>query len=578
MLKKILLLFFIAHGANLFGQSCPNLLAPTNGSIDVPVDASISWNFVEGGQTGYIVSIGTTSGGTDIINQTQVGSATTYTPQLGLPENTQVYVTITLFFFNQPNIICASETFRTQDVTTVPVCSALSNPLNGASNVNGATNISWDYAPGATYYQLIAGTSSGASDIIDNSNVGNVLSYNPSIDFPANTEIFVSVIPWNEIGSAMNCTPESFTTGTIATLPGCATMITPMDGAINVPLTPFLEWTDVPDATGYRVTIGNSPFTAEIVNNASFFTNSTFVIDFEPNKTFFITITPFNAAGDAIGCTQETFSTILGCGPFLDTTTGELITLNPEIDFPDVISVCGTDVSSTATSTDSADGYHWFKIDPFGNETLISSSSEAMFTASGDYRYEAYNVITQSGSSIECPTSKIFRVEISEVATITSVDISQNLGNLRVEINAQGIGDYEFAVNSIDGPYQTSNVFTGIPSGQVIVFVKDKNGCGITQETVEQDLTVEGFPKFFTPNGDGVNDFWQFIPPGNTGSNNLSSIFVFDRFGLLLAQIEPKSQGWNGDFNGSPVPASDYWFKAITQDSKELKGHFTLKR
>ena len=576
MLKKILIIFALAFGPFVFAQSCPSLTAPLDGSTNVPVDTSISWNFVEG-ITGYIVSIGTTSGGTDIINQTAVGSATTYTPQLGLPEDTQLYVTITLFFFDQPNITCASETFRTQDVITVPTCTNLNNPLNGATNVNGATNIRWNYASGATSYHLRIGTSAGGTDILDQ-NVGNALSYNPVVDLPASTQIFVSVIPNNENGSANACTEESFTTGAIATLPGCTTMISPANGAINVPLTPLLEWTNVPDATGFRVTIGNSPFTAEILNNVTFFTNSTFVINFEPNRTFFIKITPFNAAGDAIGCIQESFSTILGCGPYFDSVSGELVTINPEINFPEMISICDNEGSSTITTTDVAEGFKWFKVDQFGNETLLSTTAEVLLLEDGDYRYEAYNTISQSGNSIECPTSKIFRVEISEVATINSVDISQNLGTLRVEINVQGIGDYEFAVNNIDGPYQASNVFTGIPSGQVTVFVRDKNGCGITQETVEQDLTVEGFPKFFTPNGDGVNDFWQFIPPINTGSNNLSSIFVFDRFGILLAQIEPTSQGWNGDFNGSPVPASDYWFKAITQDSKELKGHFTLKR
>ncbi|MBT8302708.1 MAG: T9SS type B sorting domain-containing protein [Maribacter sp.] len=566
----------MALGPVVFGQTCPNLTAPLNGSTNVPVDTSISWNFVEG-VTGYIVSIGTTSGGTDIINQTQVGSATTFTPPLGLPDNTQIYVTITLFFFDQPNITCTSESFRTEDVTTVPVCTNLNNPINGATNVNGSTNLAWNYAAGATSYDLRIGTSSGSADIFDQ-NVGNVLSYNPAGDFSAGTQIFVTVIPINDNGPATACPEESFTTGAMATLPSCTTMVSPANGAINVPLTPLLEWTNVPDATGYRVTIGNSPFTSEIVDNVIFFTNSTFVINFEPNRTFFITIVPFNAAGDAIGCTQESFSTILGCGPYFDSATGELISLNPEINFPDVISVCGTDESTTVTSTDSADGFYWYKIDSFGNETLISSSSQVTFTESGDYRYEAYNTITQSGNSIECPTSKNFRVEISEVAIINSVDISQNLGDLSVVINVQGIGDYEFAVNNSDGPYQESNVFNAVPAGLVTVFVRDKNGCGITEKTVEQDLTVEGFPKFFTPNGDGVNDFWQFIPPLNTTNTNLNTIFIFDRYGSLLAQIDPSSLGWNGDFNGRPVPASDYWFRAITKDSKELKGHFALKR
>ncbi|MGB5499989.1 MAG: T9SS type B sorting domain-containing protein, partial [Maribacter sp.] len=344
------------------------------------------------------------------------------------------------------------------------------------------------------------------------------------------------------------------------------------------PLTPFLEWTNIADATGYRVTIGNSPFSAEILNNVTFFTNSKFVFNFEPNRTFFISITPFNAAGSAIGCAQESFSTILGCGPYFDSITGELVTLNPEINFPDLISMCGGTMSSTITSTDIAEGYKWFKLDQSGNETLISSTADVLLSEQGDYRYEAYKTVSQSGKIIECPTSQNFKVEISEIATISAVDVSEQASGLRVEIEAQGGGDYEYAVNDINGPYQSNNVFNNVPEGLITVYVKDKNGCGIAEETVEQDLTVEGFPKFFTPNGDGVNDFWQFIPPVNTGSANLNSIFIFNRFGLLLAQIEPSSQGWNGDFNGSPAPSSDYWFKAITQDSKELKGHFTLKR
>ncbi len=576
MLQRIIFIFILGFGQFVFSQTCPNLTSPLNGSSDVPVDTSISWNFVEG-VTGYIISIGSAPGGVDIVNQVAVGSATSFTPPVGLPENTQLYITITLFFFDQPDITCASETFRTEDVIDPPSCTMLNNPLNGAIDVNSATNLAWNYAPGATSYDVRIGTSPGGIDILDQ-NVGNTLSFDPAVDLPTNTQIFVSVVPNNENGPAMNCSEESFTTGTVATLPNCTTMISPSNGAINVPLTPLLEWTNIPDATGYRVTIGNSPFTAEILDGVTFFTNSTFVINFEPNRTFFITITPFNAAGDAIGCVQESFSTILGCGPYFDSATGELISLNPEIDFPDVISVCGTDTSSTVTSTDTADGYHWFKIDQFGNETLISSSAEAMFTEAGDYRYEAYNTITQSSNSFECPTSKDFRVEISEIATINSVDISQNLDDLRIEINVQGIGDYEFAVNDINGPYQSNNIFSDIPPGTVTVFIRDKNGCGITEKTVEQDLTVEGFPKFFTPNGDGINDYWQFIPPVNTGNTNLNSILIFDRFGLLLAKIEPSSLGWSGDFNGRPVPSSDYWFKAITEDRKELKGHFALKR
>ena len=576
MFKKLLILFLLTHGANLFGQSCPNLLAPLNGDIDVPVDSTISWEFVEG-VTGYIISIGTTSGGTDIIDRKSVGSSTTYNPPVGLPDNRLIYVTITLFFFDQPDITCPSESFRTEDVTTVPVCTSLSNPLNGAINVNGATNIVWNYAPGATSYQLLVGTSSGAGDIIDQ-NLGNVLSYNPPGDLPSGTQFFVTVIPSNEIGPAAGCLEESFTTGAVATLPGCATMITPADGAINVPLTPFLEWTNIADATGYRVTIGNSPFTSEILDNVTFFTNSTYVINFEPNKTFFIKITPFNAAGEAIGCVQESFSTILGCGPYFDSITGELVTINPQLNFPDIISICSNEVPSLITTTDVAEGYKWFKLDQFGNETLISSTADVLLSEQGDYRYEAYNTVSQSGNIIECPTLQNFKVEISEIATITLVDVSEHNGSLQVRIETQGDGDYEYAINKIEGPYQSNNVFENVPEGSITVYVKDKNGCGVVEKTVEQDLTVEGFPKFFTPNGDGVNDFWQVIPSFGINEPLLGPIFIFDRFGALLSKIEPTSKGWDGNYDGKSLPSSDYWFKTDLDDGRTLNGHFALKR
>ena len=89
---------------------------------------------------------------------------------------------------------------------------------------------------------------------------------------------------------------------------------------------------------------------------------------------------------------------------------------------------------------------------------------------------------------------------------------------------------------------------------------------------------VEGFPKFFTPNGDGVNDYWQFIPPLATGENNVLNIWIFDKFGALLAQLAPDSVGWNGNFNGRALPESNYWFKAISNNNKVIKGHFSLKR
>jgi len=60
-----------------------------------------------------------------------------------------------------------------------------------------------------------------------------------------------------------------------------------------------------------------------------------------------------------------------------------------------------------------------------------------------------------------------------------------------------------------------------------------------------------------------------------------AKIYIFDRFGKLIKQITPEGQGWDGTFNGNPLPSTDYWFTVEYLEAttiKEFKAHFTLKR
>ncbi|MGB7392831.1 MAG: T9SS type B sorting domain-containing protein [Pricia sp.] len=578
MLKKLLYLAVLLASLSSFAQfACPRLNGPENGDVGVPVDALISWNSVEGAP-GYLVSVGTSPGADDILSQRNVGVATSIQPPLGLPEQTDIYVTVELFFFDRDNIECSSELFTTEDVTTMPDCTEPVYPANGQTDVAVGTGISWNYAPTATGYNLTISTTPGAGDLLVDENIVASTRYQPVTDLPVNEEIFVRIVPYNENGTATGpCTEYSFTTSDLQPLPGCTQLSSPANGAINVPLTPFLEWPEVPDADGYIVSVGSSPFQNDVLDQATFARNSTFVIDFEPNRTFFATIVPFNDAGEAFGCSQTTFSTILGCGPFLDTTTGEFVSLNPEIDFPDTVSFCENEAPYSVAANDEADGYRWFKIGIDGTETLLSETAEVALTEEGMYRYEAYNVASQSGNTVECASSKDFVVVPSEIATITGLDISGQANGIRITVQVDGSGDYEYALDDSEGPYQDANIFDGVPVGSYTVFVRDKNGCGTVQENIEPDLTLEGFPKFFTPNGDGVNDLWQFVAPEGNADIELEIIYVFDRFGALLAQIDSRSPGWDGTFNGKSLPESDYWFKA-EDGNQEISGHFTLKR
>ncbi|MDX1471815.1 MAG: Ig-like domain-containing protein, partial [Flavobacteriaceae bacterium] len=381
------------------GQECPNLVSPLNNATNVPVDTTIRWQAIEG-VTGYIVSVGTTNGGTDIINAQANGSSNSIKPSLGLPENTRIYVTITLFFFNRPNITCESQSFTTENVTSVPTCTNLLFPLDGAININGAVNLRWGYASKATGYRITIGSTPGGTQFANNIDLGNTLTYNPPNDFPPDTTIYLKITPYNENGSAPNCQEESFSIGPVATLPGCTKLITPPNGATNVPLSPLIEWEPVPGATGYKVYIGKTPTENDILDGGSFSATSTFVFNFESNNQYFVRIIPFNAAGQALDCQQETFSTILGCGPFYDISNGELVSLNPEFEFPEEVGICSGSATTVEAGVE-ADGFRWYSVGQF-NDVLISSQASITLNQPGTYLLEAYN-FTENGA-VECPT------------------------------------------------------------------------------------------------------------------------------------------------------------------------------
>ena len=484
ILKKTLSFLLLLTWSISHGQECPKLSYPQNGSLEIPVDATITWPAV-GGINGYLISLGTEPGLVDILNGLPIGQDNFYTAPTGLPENTQIFVSISLILFDAPApISCSSESFTTIDVTTAPQCTFLIAPDNNAANVTIVTDLTWAYAPTATGYALSIGTAPGGNDILDNLDVGNTLIYEPTDDLPQDSQIYVQIKPYNEYGEITSCTEESFSTG------------------------------------------GES----------------------------------------------------LACDPIIDDLSGEVTYLRPEIDFPNQIPLCKTDLPYTIATDDVADGFRWFKINEDNTETLISDNRNAKILGPGRYRYEAFNSISGSGGTVECSDFRLFFVTLSEKATIDAIAVVDSTNGKEITINASGIGDYEFALDNIEGPYQDSPIFNNVSVRPKIVYVRDKNGCGVAEKIVDRDLNLEDFPNFFTPNGDGINDFWQFVPPRRNFQINIETIAIYNRYGNLIQQFKANSLGWDGNFNGVPLPSSDYWFMANLGDGRVFKGHFALKR
>jgi gliding motility-associated-like protein len=145
-----------------------------------------------------------------------------------------------------------------------------------------------------------------------------------------------------------------------------------------------------------------------------------------------------------------------------------------------------------------------------------------------------------------------------------------NSNSNTVTLNFNPVDPYEYAIGNINGPYQTSPTFTNISSGIQTLYIRDLNGCAI----ISSQIAVIGYDNFFSPNNDGINDFWQI--KGLNTSDNL--IHIFDRYGKLLKKLKTSDIGWDGNYNGKEMPIDDYWFKVSLENGQEFNGHFSLVR
>ena len=151
--------------------------------------------------------------------------------------------------------------------------------------------------------------------------------------------------------------------------------------------------------------------------------------------------------------------------------------------------------------------------------------------------------------------------------TVETTDFTVNDNTITIAM--PGIQDYEFSLD--DMQYTDNPVFTGLESGVYTVYVRSKTHCKI----VHKEVVILNYPRFFTPNGDGENDTWRipFLQLYHGAEMN-----IFDRFGKLLHSFSSNSQGWDGTYNGKPLPSTDYWFVLKFGNGKIIRGHFAMLR
>ncbi|MCB0371415.1 MAG: T9SS type B sorting domain-containing protein [Muricauda sp.] len=171
-----------------------------------------------------------------------------------------------------------------------------------------------------------------------------------------------------------------------------------------------------------------------------------------------------------------------------------------------------------------------------------------------------------------CMITYDFTIEGYEPLTLV---LENNNINEITAVAEGGVEEYTFYFNDINNG--ADNTFYINRTDTYVVTVIDQNGCEVTAEIFMEFIDIE-FPRFFTPDGDGLNDTW--IPNHIEGFPEVL-IKVYDRYGRVVEEMTRDTQGWDGDYDGKPLPTGDYWYVVKLNgelDNREFVGHFTLYR
>ncbi|WP_339886269.1 T9SS type B sorting domain-containing protein [Polaribacter vadi] len=258
----------------------------------------------------------------------------------------------------------------------------------------------------------------------------------------------------------------------------------------------------------------------------------------------------------------QSFNVIVNPDPIINLQDTYSICFNPSLKPPVIISA---DASN--------DRYEWRNSQ--GN--IISVSKDFTLDTVGEFSLTAY----KAENGLLCSNSKTFVVENPEKAVFSNIEVNtEDETNNIVSVSIQGNSTYEFSLDNVNFTGNSSTfTFNNVEAGLRTIYVRDINNC---EEPIFTEVSVIGFKNFFTPNGDGKNDYWNIYGLNNDSFKTIN-VRIFDRYGKLIHQITDfTSLGWDGTYNSEKLIANNYWFKAdiVDKDNNLISktGYFSLIR
>jgi gliding motility-associated-like protein len=278
-----------------------------------------------------------------------------------------------------------------------------------------------------------------------------------------------------------------------------------------------------------------------------------------------VSISDNSAVVDAVG-TYELVLTddATGCATTEEVEVNGAVPLNiTEVDYANPNCFGGSDGWIELTLDNQSDVlYAW--------SPVVSNSNYASNLSSGGY---AVTVINASN----CEDSVYVELQDFAPLTVNLVDIGSTLcGSAYGFIEVVASGGQE-GYSYYWGGFETDAYIGPIAEGVYQVTVEDAGGCAATAsyEVECLDYIPVEVSQLITPNGDGLNDYWDIT---NLHVYPEHQVKVYNRWGTLVFEARPYLNDWLGTWeqggNGSPLPSATYYYVVETNygEGKLLRG------
>ena len=201
-----------------------------------------------------------------------------------------------------------------------------------------------------------------------------------------------------------------------------------------------------------------------------------------------------------------------------------------------------------------------------------TDSKSPKITVVPDNVENKYTVTAYRG---KCVLEKDFTLMVGATPKLASID---SIGLDDVIINMESTGDYQYIVDGKSTAADVAdNVKKHVGFGEHTLSIIDIAGCKTDTSFFVNEPPFE-IQKYIIPGSDGKESTFRIpdavIVYGNTTMN------IYDRWGKKLVTLTASdTEGWDGTYNGQPMPSTDYWYELdVEAIDKVYFGHFTLIR